>query len=66
MFKVVEIVHPELLTDTSDFHRLKGKEANAIERQVRGAVRGWEKRAKAFGLHNDETDLMRNVIDAER
>ncbi|MGH8154443.1 MAG: type II toxin-antitoxin system HipA family toxin [Rhodanobacteraceae bacterium] len=58
--------HSQLLTDTMDFYRLKGKDANAIERQVRGAVRGWDKKAKACGLHKDETELMRNVIDAER
>ena len=55
-----------LLLATAEFYRLAPKAAQAIEREVRGAVRGWEPRARALGLRKLEIELMRQVIDAER
>lgn len=55
-----------LVTATAAFYRLKPTAAAAIDREVREAVRGWDKKAKMLGLHNDEIDLMRGVIDPER
>jgi serine/threonine-protein kinase HipA len=55
-----------LLLATTEFYRLKPKAAQAIEREVRGAVSGWEKRAKALGLRGAEIEQMRQVIDAQR
>ncbi|MEO7432677.1 MAG: HipA domain-containing protein [Dokdonella sp.] len=55
-----------LLLATTEFYRLTPKAAQAIEREVRDAVRGWEPRAKALRLRKAETESMRQVIDAER
>lgn len=55
-----------LLKATAAFYRLKPKIVNVIEQQVRGAVRDWEKRAKALGLRAAEIDLMTAVIDPDR
>ena len=55
-----------LLMATAAFYRLKPNAANEIELKVRNAVRGWQEKAKALRLRNDEIELMRDVIDAER
>ena len=55
-----------LLLATAAFYRLAPKAAQAIEREVRDAVRGWEARARTLGLRKAEIELMRQVIDAER
>ena len=56
----------QLLIATAAFYRLKPKRAQAIEGQVRGALRGWEKQAKSLGLSGSEIDLMTDVIDPDR
>jgi serine/threonine-protein kinase HipA len=56
----------DLLTSTADFYRLTPKVANQVEQAVRNAVRGWEKKARALGLRNEEIALMQGVIDSER
>lgn len=55
-----------LLKATADFYRLEARAASAIERQVRNAVRNWDKKAKALGLPRDEIEIMRAVIDPDR
>ncbi len=55
-----------LLKATADFYRLKAMTASAIELQVRNAVRGWDKKAKALGLPRNEIEIMRAVIDPDR
>jgi serine/threonine-protein kinase HipA len=55
-----------LLLASAEFYRLRPGAAEAIARQVRDVVRGWETRAKALGLRKGEIALMRQVIDAER
>lgn len=55
-----------LLTSTAEFYRLKPKVVKTIEQQVRVAVRGWEKKAKALGLRSADIDLMVGVIDPDR
>ncbi|MEO7066742.1 MAG: HipA domain-containing protein [Rhodanobacter sp.] len=55
-----------LLMTTAAFYRLKPKAVNTIEQEVRNAVRGWDKKAKARGIHRDEIALMQDAIDPER
>lgn len=55
-----------LLIRTAPFYRLKPPAVSAIVLQVRGAVRGWDQKAKALGLARNEIELMRSVIDPER
>jgi serine/threonine-protein kinase HipA len=55
-----------LVVASADFYRLKPKAANAIEREVRDAVRGWELEANQLGIAKAEIEQMRGVIDADR
>lgn len=54
------------LMATADFYRLTPKAANLIEREVRNAVRGWDKKAGMLGLRNSEIGLMQSIIDPDR
>nr|WP_275690568.1 HipA domain-containing protein [Luteibacter jiangsuensis] len=55
-----------LLLATADYYRLPKKAVGAVADQVRAAVRGWEKRARALGAPLSETMLMTAVIDPDR
>lgn len=56
----------EPLLATIEYYRLDKQHADTIAEEVRSAVRGWEKRARALGATQAEIGLMRGVIDAER
>ena len=55
-----------LLLDTADYYRLSSEATRAVTEQVRTAVRGWERAARALGAHSAEIALMQAVIDPER
>lgn len=55
-----------LLIATADYYRLSRKAVGTVAEEVRAAVRGWEKRARALGARADEIALMQSVIEPER
>lgn len=55
-----------LLLATADYYRLSREAAGAVTEQVRTAVRGWEKRARALGAPSGEIALMQAVINPDR
>jgi serine/threonine-protein kinase HipA len=57
---------PALLLETAPYYRLDTAAVQAIQLQVRTAIRGWEAQARKLGIPASEIDLMGAVIDPER
>lgn len=55
-----------LLLATADYYRLPKKAVGKVVEDVRAALRGWEKRARALGARPSEITLMQAVIDPDR
>ena len=55
-----------MLLATADYYRLSRKAVTGVVEDVRTALRGWEKRARAFGAPLGEVALMQAVIDPDR
>ncbi len=55
-----------LLLATADYYRIPKKSVDVVAGQVRTAVRGWERRARALGAPSGEIALMQTVIDPDR
>lgn len=55
-----------VLFATADYYRLNKKAVGQIADQVRTAVHGWERHARALGAKSGEIALMQGVIDAGR
>ncbi len=55
-----------LLRRTAKYYRLSSDAAAAIERRVRGAVAGWERRADGIGIRPLDVEFLRGVIDLDR
>ena len=55
-----------LLLATSEYYRLPRKTVGGVVEDVRAALRGWEKRARALGAAPRDIALMQAVIDPDR
>lgn len=55
-----------LLLATAEYYRLPRKTVGDVVEDVRAALRGWEKRARALGAAPSEIALMQAVIDPDR
>jgi serine/threonine-protein kinase HipA len=56
----------DVLRATARFYRLDAKAADAIEQDVRAAVRTWPEVAKSSGLASGDLDQLRHIIDPQR